>query len=343
MAALALAGAITAAGTPAQAVTAPPVLVATGTTATVAVAPGAPGGQPGAERAMSGATAGGAAASDCTPGLNIYNRTELCFRTAVTVRVVRKNVQIGTITFDLTHAVTLDAGGRTFTDRIVLSDLSESGQYSGVRLGLVASCGTHCTADDQFPQGKAITEGSTGTISYDSSVGSGQSTSTRTTYRLTFSKPGDESGSFSYQTPIAYRCDDALPGVAAGCVFPEYAPYLKILDSLDAVAYNIATAQEDPAHYGRPGHYPLIRASLSAQQAASYYSAVCGSQVAPGPGLACDEYPFRTTDEGGTRVGVRNRRTAWVPAAQEAAKNKDIAAFYAAGRVLPCDEFWVVT
>jgi len=279
----------------------------------------------------------------CDPSLDTYDRTQLCWRAAATVAVLQGGTRVGTVTFDLTHDMQLNPRGRDWAERITISAVRATGGTAGMTMTLRTSCASPCSAADYFPQGKVITDGLTGVIDYADAVGAGGTDSARTVYKLSFVKPGDTPVGFTYETPLSYRCDDALPGVPAGCVFPAYTPYLATLTTLPAVADNIYAAQGGPARYGRPGSgHPLHRVTSLATQAANY-AAVCAPSVVgrPPAGQACDEYPFRSAREGGTTVSRANRLAAWVPASQEKAKNSRIASFYDANRVLNGDPFWV--
>jgi hypothetical protein len=259
------------------------------------------------------------------------------------VSVVRGSQSIGTITFGVRHSMRLSARSRHFTEHITISDVRTSGGASGVRLGLRASCPSPCSATVHFPRDTAITDGLSGVINYEDGIAAGHAQVTRSLYTLEFTRPGDRPGSFSYRLPIGYRCDDELPGLPAGCAFPGYWPYLTSLAGLPAVSGTVRAAQNGPAHDGRPGHHPLHRIT-SATRATANYAAACGSPVVgtSPAGDACDEYPFRSSAEGGTAVSAANRRVSWVPAGQEGAKNNAIDAFYAASRVLDGDPFWVL-
>ena len=293
-----------------------------------------------------GSSAGSSAApAPCAPGVDTYNRTQLCWRVTATVAVLRGAKRVGTVTFDLTHDIRLNPRGRDFAERITISSVHATGSAAGMSMTLHASCARPCSAADRFPRGAVIANGLTGVVDYSDAVSAGHADSARTVYQLSFVKPGDRSTGFAYDTPIAYRCDDALPGVPAGCVFPAYRPYLTMLTSLPTVGYDVYQAEGDPGHYGQPGDgHPLHRMTSAAAQAANY-AAVCARSVVgrpPRSGDACDEYPFRSTREGGKGVSKANRRADWVPAAEEKTKNALITSFYNANRVLNGDAFWVL-
>ena len=250
----------------------------------------------------------------------------------------------GTVTFDLTHFIRLNPQGRVWTEHITISNVRVTGDATDMTMTLRASCARPCSATDRFPRGKVIADGLTGLIDYSDAVSTGQAASARTGYQLSFVRAGDRSAGIAYETPASYRCDDALPGVPAGCVFPVYTPYLMTLTSLPAVAREIYAAQDGPGHYGKPGSgRPLQRVTSTAVQAANYAAVCARSVVGPQPrGEACDEYPFRSTRTGGTAVSKADRHVAWVPAVQESAKNALITRFYDSNRVLNGDPFWVV-
>jgi hypothetical protein len=259
------------------------------------------------------------------------------------VTVLQGTTRVGTVTFDLTHDIRLDPRGRDWAERITISAVQVTSGAAGMTMTLRASCASPCSAADRFPPGKHITDGLTGVIDYSDAVSAGREDSARTVYQLSFVKAGDRAAGFSYETPISYRCDDALPGVPAGCVFPAYTPYLTRLGRLTGLGYNIYQAEGGPGHYGKPGSgHPLHRVTSTATQAANYAAVCARSVVGPPRGEACDEYPFRSTREGGTAVSKANRRVAWVPAGRESAKNALIRSFYDANRVLNGDPFWVV-
>ena len=281
----------------------------------------------------------------CEPGLNKYDRTRFCFRVGMMVSVLRGSAAVGTVAFDITHNFQLSTRSPDFTERITISDIRVTGSGNGVRLGLKVSCASPCVATDQFPQGHVISPGTSGVIDYRDDAPAGRSDTAASSYRLSFTRPGDKPGEYSYRTPISYRCDDELPGLPAGCVFPAYVPYFAVMRGLAGITGNIRAAQFGPAHVGRPGSgHPLYRITSPAVQVANY-NAVCARPSAgpqPKPGLACDEYPFRSTREGGTAVAKANRHVAWVPASVESAKNRALVSFYVANRVLADDPFWVV-
>jgi hypothetical protein len=113
-----------------------------------------------------------------------------------------------------------------------------------------------------------------------------------------------------------YRCDDMFSGQGAGCVFPNFAPALTTMTNMKDIAANIRKAQAGPGHYGEPGKGHPLHYLANKKQQTKNYNAVCSRRAKGGPppaGKSCDEYPFKTTYEGGTTLSARNRSTAYVP------------------------------
>jgi hypothetical protein len=284
------------------------------------------------------------AAATCVPQLDTYeyDRTLLCSKRSATVTVLRKKTPVGAVTFDVTQDIQLNVRSRSFSEHIVISNVNVIDNAGGVHMTLKVSCGSPCTAIAYFPQDNVISAES-GTISYYDSIGKGKQHGTKSVYVYGFTKVGYTPNGLEYSTPISYRCDAAF-GQFAGCVFPEFTPTLTALSSLPDIAKNIKAAQNGPGHYGRPGSgHPLHHLTNVTRQRQNY-SAVCArSVVGPPPksDLSCDEYPFKTTYEGGTELSKANRRTAWVPTSEQNSQGGLITSFYNANRVLDGDAFWV--
>jgi hypothetical protein len=202
-----------------------------------------------------------------------------------------------------------------------------------------AWCGKPCSITAlHFPEGSVPKPGLSGTVSHKDAIATGKMHSTPTHYQLDFTAPGYlELKPADWKSPISYRCDDMLGGRGAGCVFPKFTPTLTTMTQLPAIASNIRRIQaKGPGHYGRPGSgHPLHRLTNKAGQLKNY-RAVCGRSVVgtPPPGKSCDEYPFKTTYEGGTALSKANRGWAWVPEKQQAKQGPRIKNFYYANRVL---------
>jgi hypothetical protein len=72
--------------------------------------------------------------------------------------------------------------------------------------------------------------------------------------------------------------------------------------------------------YGVPDDPHALHRLTNPQQQTRNYNAVCNRQIIgppPHQGLSCDEYPFKTTYEGGTTLSKANRSWAWVPTSEQ--------------------------
>jgi Deoxyribonuclease NucA/NucB len=297
------------------------------------------------------------AAVPCRPGLGRANRTDLCWPGYWTIPVYDQNGNpIGEIQFTTVQYIHLNVIGRKFTEDFNIVSVTETGIVpSYVLLSLSASCGSPCRATVHFPQ-NFIAVGTSGTISYYDAIGYGKVHSTRTSYKFDFTvPPGWRSlGPIRSTTPIAYRCDDKvsvlrngkLTGQGAGCVYPAVTPALYTMAKLPDIAKNIRNIQnKGPGHYGRYGSgHPLHRLVDQAKQDMNY-RAVCARRITgppPKKGLSCDEYPFKSTYEGGTALSKNNRGWSWVPVSEQNAQGAYVKNFYYANRILDHDPFWVV-
>jgi hypothetical protein len=280
----------------------------------------------------------------CRPALDKYNRTQVCWEQILTFTFFVNEEPVGTLIADLVQSISLKAIGRSWTEHDTIAEAVPAGTTAPVEAVLGASCNSPCHATAHFAG--VIETGLTGTVDYTDAVAKGHAHTTLTHYTLDYDAPPyipDSVG--TWDSPLSYRCDDELPGQGAGCIFPKYTPTLTSMTSLPAIAANIRRIQnKGPGHYGRPGSgHPLHRLVNPKKQRANY-NAVCSRRVVgppPKPGLSCDEYPFRSTQEGGTALSKANRGTAWVPKKQQDSQGGLIRSFYYSNRVLNDDPFYV--
>jgi hypothetical protein len=86
-----------------------------------------------------------------------------------------------------------------------------------------------------------------------------------------------------------------------GCVFPAFIPTVD-MSGLKVIAANIRSVQKRGGHYGKPaGGHPLHRNS-SLQETTNNRHLVCPRHLKRPPGNQCDEYPFASAWEDGTRL-----------------------------------------
>jgi hypothetical protein len=279
----------------------------------------------------------------CSPATNsyVYNRTVLCWELSIVDTLYKGTKVVGTVSFHLTSKMQVKTTSRDWSESLAISDVQVTGSGGGVSLALTVSCGSPCKATNHFPQNKVIAARS-GTIDYADSIAKGKVHGTTSLYELTASKSGYTSAKGHASSPVSYRCDDSY-GKYPGCVFPQFTPTITSLAPLPGIVANIKTAQAGPGHYGKPGGgHPLHHITSTSQQNKNY-NAVCGRSVVGKPpvGKSCDEYPFKSTREGGTTLSKANRHTAWVPIAEQNSQGGRLSAFYQNNRVLNGDAFYV--
>jgi hypothetical protein len=233
-----------------------------------------------------------------------------------------------------------------FVETDTLVSVKPSGEVPGdLTMTLDVGCGTSCRITNKFPPNSPVVPGVKGTLDYSESIAAGVVNETNTLYTLNFAAPNyAQIMPAQWRTPLDYRCDDMLKGQAAGCVLPAYPPTLTTMAALPDIAANIKKIQtEGPGHYGRPGSpNPLHRLMNPAKQHKNQ-QAVCARRITgpPPPGKSCDEYPFASTYEGGTKLSKPDRGWAWVPTGQQNKQGPRIKNFYYQNRILDMDDFYV--
>jgi len=208
--------------------------------------------------------AAASAPAACAPKLDSFDRVQSCVLVSGRVYVLRGAARVGAITFGITHFMQLSASSRDFTEHITISGVRVTGSAGGVHLSLRVSCGSPCAATVRFPQDEVIADGLTATVDYHDGVAAGRAQETRSLYTLEFTKPGDRPASFSYRLPIAYRCDDELPGVPAGCVLPAYLPYLRVPQRPPAAGVATAVSRASPGAWVPAAREPALVQSFYA-------------------------------------------------------------------------------
>jgi hypothetical protein len=283
--------------------------------------------------------------AECLPGLGHYNRTEACWSSDFTLNYYLIHKKVGSIKFVLVQSIQLHVIGREFSEHVAITESKVSGITIPAYMSLVVSCGTQCHATSQWHPGTRVEKGAKGTISYQDSVRAGGVDIELTQYKATFRLiNGHHANPLKWKSPLNFRCDDALNGQRAGCVFPAFIPILTSMAKLPGIAKNIRRIQnKGPGHYGRPGGgNPLHRLVDEAQQRRNNRIACAKKVTGPRPkGKSCDEYPFASTYEGGHSLPRADRGWAWVPTNQQDRQGGLIRTFYYSNRVLNLDAFYV--
>jgi hypothetical protein len=291
------------------------------------------------------------ASAHCAPKLGDFNRTAACAGDAANIDVYddENGDLVGSFSFEMHQGIHLQVKK---TDFIEYDEVTQfvplAGTVPAISMEFDASCSKPCHATTHFPQGALLAVGVKGTVSYTDAVSKGHVDETHPNYVLNLTSVGytlvsSDGPPFIYPFPIDFRCDDTLPGQGAGCVFPRYTPTIRTMTTLPDIAKNIAKAQRGPGKYGKPGSkHPLHRLVNKAQQTKNH-NEVCGKKVrgTPPKGKSCDEYPFQSTEEGGTKLSKENRSWTWVPTHQQDSQGGILRKFYYENRVLNKDAFWV--
>ena len=272
-------------------------------------------------------------------------RTSSCSIGTINGGVLRQGAVVGTISMEVSQKLTLKVKSRSFSESIIGVVKSVTGAAVGAKVSLSVSCGNPCKAKASFHGRLTLGKEIKGSVSYTDHVKSGAIHSTASTYTMTVSSPGTTPGKSPWRTK-AYRCDDKLrpkgKGQGPGCVFPSAKPTLTTMTQLTNIAINIRNIQGASGAYGKPGGgHPLHREFSEAKKNANR-RAVCPRRPPAGQaGKSCDEYPFASSKEGGTKLRPPNRGIAWVPVSEQQSQGGLLRGFYWANRMLDKDAFWV--
>jgi Family of unknown function (DUF6461) len=122
------------------------------------------------------------AAPGCKPGLGRANRTVLCWPGFWTLHVYDEDGDVvGEIQFTTVQYMHLNVIGRAWTEDITITSVTDTDTVPPyVLMSVSANCGSPCRATVHFSQ-NFIAVGTSGTISYYDSIGSGKMNSTKTT------------------------------------------------------------------------------------------------------------------------------------------------------------------
>ena len=190
------------------------------------------------------------------------------------------------------------------------------GRTAPVLATLKASCDHPCRAVAHFHG--IIRRGLAGRVDYTDQMRMREVNKTPTHYELlAVAPPFAPLNTARWDSPLKYRCDNALTGIAGpGCVFPEFTPTFTVSRrEFGAAAAMIQFAQVNmTAHWGVRGHEPLRRLAGNAAIEANRH-VICETDFPRFPpwvanhGMlkvkdSCDEFPFAATHESGAMNGV---------------------------------------
>ncbi|MFD4862894.1 NucA/NucB deoxyribonuclease domain-containing protein [Streptomyces atratus] len=289
-----------------------------------------------------------AAAVSCTIGQLTITRTSMCLDMNAYVDVLNNGRPVGRASFEIKHSMTLQAGKRNWKESLTVGKATLV-NASGIHMTVAVGAGKGITTKVDFPQGSTLGPVRKGAVAYKTNVGKKKQQLTKSSYRFTFTKAGYSVGSFKYYS-AKYRCDDKLWGPkkrlkAPGCVFTGATPTIGMGD-LRYIAENIRNVRKKGGHYGQPGYGKPLHAMNNADQARKNRNAVCGKAKPTAwerrHGLiSCDEYPFATTKEGGTKLPASQRGIKFVPDKEQDTQGGRVSGFKKQYRVLDGDAFYV--
>ncbi|MEV0405884.1 hypothetical protein [Actinoallomurus sp. NPDC050550] len=258
---------------------------------------------------------------------NRFTRTQICQKVKLTIRLWVNRKIVGVARLDMTQAIVFSTTSNKFRETLVVRPTVVTGSARILRtVGLTASCGQGCKAKASLPRGKAFRPGVSikGKATFTDGVKQRKIHRSAVTNTFIYVAPGftPSISRFTWRPGVGHRCDNNLyfpekRRYVPGCVIPRFTPTMTTMRGLPAIRANIRRIQTNgPDHYGRPGSgHPLHRLWNAGKQQKNRQT-VCGKKVVgnpPQPGLECDEYPFASTEEGGTKLRPADRGTAWVP------------------------------
>lgn len=274
-----------------------------------------------------------------------YTRTGACGVSSGDLKVynTRTGALVGGATWNGLVYVFTDATSTNWKLEMTLSGFKFWGTWvRGTTFRATGYCSGDCTTGRQSWPTQLITEGATykGYVSGDSTAtASGAIGSGKLGVTVTATNPLWRAPTISGGNGPAVRCDNALSGRRAGCVFNTVTPEMTY--SLSAPYPQLAAHIRDAQASGLPGGTagrPLHRTTDPILQLKNNQTA-CPRSVPRPLGKDCDEYPFKSTYEGAANNPYSIRM---IDSAQNQAGGSALGTFYADNRVLDHDPFTVV-
>jgi hypothetical protein len=302
---------------------------------------------------LAAATTDAEAAAAC----NRYTRTYICQKVNLTTRlwVITQSGRklTGIARMQITQKIAFSTTSNRFRESIAVKPTAVIGSARGLRtVSLGASCGQGCKGKGSIPRGRALRKGVTirGYAGFTDRVGRKKIHRSAVTTRLVTAAPGYTPTSYSWKPRVGHRCDNSIyffkkRRYIPGCVVPKATPTVTAMRQLPAIRANIQRIQtKGPGHWGQPGSGHPLHRLWNAGKADDNREAVCGRKVVgkpPKEGLECDEYPFASTEEGGTKLKPPNRGWDWVPAKENRRQGGLLTDSYGTSRILPGDGYYV--
>lgn len=260
------------------------------------------------------ATAKDAAASSwCTQSSGgdwVYDRTESCTDGTITSTIYDENgVILGSSIFDAQQDILLQPTNTTFVENDTFTFVS--GTLMGAEPGTLefaVGCNSPCTllTSHTYTAPLFIGGSTSANFTYEDTPGTQTPDTFLSNYAFDFVQPGTFTTQIAtWSSAPTIRCDNLLGGQPAGCVYPDYAPYLELsAATYGAGAVNVAVGEDlipgspgasTPLTRGDPGFTNSNRAFIC--DSTFIYSSLV-------PSDSCDEYPFASSQQSGGALGL---------------------------------------
>ena len=288
----------------------------------------------------------------CLPPIVSFDRSGLCWlQTFELIYAETENdepVAEETYHFGIETEIVLSSTSTTITTQMLAVNFTEAGDAPELMpsLTMSAECGHPCQIT--APQIVAIgdlPDDPSGIATNSVDVSAGQIARPKFAYGAFAEVGGTKSNAVGWPALTPVRCDHMYPTNwrKPGCVLPAFIPTVD-MSSLPVIAKNIRKVQGRGSHVGKPGgRNPLNRTSTQ-QEADHNRRLVCPKRLKRPPGSQCDEYPFASSWQGGTKLPPIDRTISWVPAHENRLQGAILKNFYKDNRVLrgsPGDAFYV--
>lgn len=263
------------------------------------------------------------AGSLCTisnPGEWRFERLSACLR-EMTVKFTLRGEQqevLGSAVLYVSSSATLNARSGNWKEEFLVEATQFSGRVASVNVAADVTCTSKCTTTQSSPWTgvRALTDGqvASGTVTYRDAPAAGSEDRTKVGYTLKITQTGTTptKPTVTWSNPREIRCDSATTGggnISTGCALPSITPELELpLSTYGAAAATYTWAQWNlPDKWGLYSGKPLTRAL----DGNARRERTCGSKSSipfvakPDvvPSDSCDEFPFASTQEGGTDGG----------------------------------------
>ncbi|MGW2864553.1 NucA/NucB deoxyribonuclease domain-containing protein [Streptomyces sp. NPDC001205] len=304
------------------------------------------------EPAPSATTPGAAAApqanATCKINMISINRFSECEWVTLRLKVIRivngVPQQVGTATFTARHTMTLNAKSANWEEKFQLSKATTTGDGKGITVSVTATAGNGTSAKTHYGP-HLLDTGSGGSVTYTTApMRKGRiNGKTQTRYAFQYTKPGHVPGSTNYPS-ATWRCDNYYG--TSGCAMTDQ-PTAVSMVGIPWIDDGIRTLRARGGHYGDPNGGKPLHWMINTKQKNDNRRAVCGGRTAP-PDMKrvgrtyCDEYPFASTYEGGTKLPASQRETTWVSPNENNTQGARITNWRRPMHVMDHDAFYVI-